>query len=358
MLQQLKKIFGFKSPHFLITSTGYSGNWWLASSLHLHPEIKCSMGLDALPAAFDYYYNSDEITQIFKSGPNWLKHGILFPRYFYIMLDNLESKGFINAEEKNKYRDEIGNAETRNINDLYMHIFNELKSTPFKKKAKITGNVHGLSASQFKAALDNETICKSNFDPRKIPVFDLIRHPVTRLDTFVNYKCQWYDTEKYGSYIKINVDKCLKDMPDEVKRIEKLYNVDFSMTRNKVYFFIEHINSHLLTNFNDVNLTPEIPRIQFELMRNDRDYFKKIFSQITHGMKPDETYLNLVFSPNNLNQGRASEAHLQKDRSNPELCFDAWSDWEKSRFKERVVENNLVSFYAKFNYDLSFTMKA
>lgn len=352
MLKRISNLFSKVKPRqFLVTSTGYSGSWWLASSLHLHPDIKCSMGIDAQPAAYDYYHNLPEITNIFRSNPTWHQHGVLFPKYFYLLLDKLEANGCIDSTEKSAYYNIVANAKPRDVRDLFDIIYHELEQTPFKEKTKIIGNVHGMSAEQFQNVLRRNN--HSSEKAKTLTVYDLIRHPITRLDTFVNYKCQWYDTQKYSSCIRETVDKVLIERADQVKQLEKEFAIDFSQTRNKVFFWIEHVNSHILMNHQDVLRTPEFTRVKFEDLHKNPDYFASFIKNLC-GINPDQSYIKKVFNDDNLKQGRASDSHKQYDRNDPKACFGNWSEWEQSTFRNLVNKHGLDKFYAEFGYDLSF----
>ena len=54
---------GDDSRYFLVTSQGLAGSAWLASSLSLHPDITCAMGIDHPFVSMKFYYNHDVIQQ-------------------------------------------------------------------------------------------------------------------------------------------------------------------------------------------------------------------------------------------------------------------------------------------------------
>lgn len=313
------------------------------------------MGLDALPAAFNYHYNDKELLKIFHQEVPWCANGLLFPKYFLELINELHAAKKISLQQKQQLLTNIQQAKQRNTHEIASYIFQELETTPFKRRAKFLGNVHAFSAGQAKQSLP---VLQANLleQNKNILIFDLIRHPITRLDTYINYKTQWYDTQKYGSYVKIGVDNCLQEKAELVKRIENEFNVDFSISRNKVFFWDEYANpenSHLMVNYKDVRDTMDIPRVTFESLRNKK-YYTAFVKALLRGKRVNRSYIKKVFNPNNFNQGRVSDKNAQHERHDPKICYQKWSAWEKSRFKERVAENKLDKFYAQFGYDLSF----
>ncbi len=354
LIYNSKKVNGSEYGNFLVLCLGKAGSTWLASSLNLHPEVTCSVGIDHPVNSLSYPYNQDLINKYIDSirTSNAVRYGA-------ISLDKEYSKkvkksdvnysryaaGTIIKEHLNKLNINIDIPPRYNIEDLYPIILKELKEISFFK-GKYYGNVHGMDCRRFIESLKKN----KNSYYKNLKVVDLIANPVKRMESIKNaaiLDCKL----NIGNYINI-IENFINDNKILVKKIENDFKVDFSNINNKIIFHNYYFFNYPLVHAQDI-VSLNVPKINFELIKNDTSDFKKLFNYLTDNkIYYSQEYENEVFSDSMKGFGR----HLSNEEhtDTPEDIFTSWSDWEKTLFLNVVKQFNLKSFYNKYGYDLSF----
>lgn len=341
-----------KKQPFLITSCGQAGVIWLGSMLHKHPEILCSTGTDHPLLSLNYGYNQNEIVNIRNSikTPKDISYGVTL-----FLADLLKQGGFflyggpfsnINYDHLFTAMDGVALRD----DSFKKYIFNELQGVGKLKKYKVYGNVRGLGARDYLFEMTK----KHPFDGygKNMRVADLIRHPITRLDSVINW-CHSSYTVNAG--FKEMIDDAIKNKPELLLFLEKNYDVDFELDINKLFIYVEFITQHSLSWAHDISATTSIPRILFERLREDRTYFSDLINFISAGViEAGNDYLDEVFSPDNLASGRMTGDRFRKDRKNPRDVFESWPDWQQQAVRKLFHENQIQDVYKNFDYDLSF----
>ena len=223
---------------------------------------------------------------------------------------------------------------------LYSYVLEELESLPKIKAAKIIGNVHAVHAHPlYPLSHHAQTAMGGRFE--KTRFLDLVRHPVTRLDSVINLvKERMIAVPNYLDSFKGEIDKLDERMSD----LERSSGADFSDPVQKAYFFVEYVQKTTQGWAYDAYVMPEYPRIIFERARTDRDYFSWIVDYISGGkVKADSSYLNSVFDDKNKNAGRISG---RKERK--ELACDVYNNWPSWVRKDFAQASRTLELQKKY----------
>jgi hypothetical protein len=338
---------------FLITSGGQTGVIWLGSMLNMHPDIMCSTGTDHPLMAMNYENNDEELLKI-RAGIR----SALDMRYGATpyLQDRLKLGGFFkygDRHEIDKCRDVFFSLENVALRDpsYKANIFDELEDIPKLKNYKAFGNVRGLGVQEYLEEM-KKGHAAFNGRGKSTIVVDLIRHPILRLDSVINWCHSFY--ELYPDYRKM-IDDSLLGYKDILIELEKDSGADFSNVLDKAFFYAEHVTSHSQAWADDVKAGPNIPRILFEKLREDKEYFSRLVQTISRGkVVADDAYLDQVFSTDNLESGRMTEARFRKTRKTAREVFESWPNWHQERVRSVFAEHSIVKVYEPFGYDLSF----
>ena len=142
---------------------------------------------------------------------------------------------------------------------------------------------------------------------------------------------------------------------DLTEKIAKYYSIDFSDINNKIIFHNYYFFNYPYVHAYDMKYL-DVPKIKFESIKNDPNEFKKLFNYLTdEKLIFTDEYKNSVFSDSMKSFGR----HISKKEhvKDPKEIYENWTEWEKILFYNIVKQFNLVSFYKKYGYDLSFIKK-
>lgn len=331
---------------FLISSAGNSGSLWLAQSLHMHPDILSTAGVDNPVISMNYYYNQYELDQIYlKLLENKIRnYGFCNSKYFisdYIAVYNKlkEEKEKNNIVLNCKIEDFFS---SRNNPKFCSWIFDELLDLTKIKPAKMIGNVHGATLN-----LIHSNYSYLNNSNTKLA--ELSRNPILRKEsTITNYVATYHRSDDF----KTMVDSIFINEMSKIKFYEKNFDVDFSLTRNKCNLYLETVIKYT-KSIADEYKNYFLPVFHFEKIRSDAEYFSSIISYLSDfNLNCDDDYLTKVFSNENLNSGRIG-GNTPSNISSRDLYF-SWHEWERHLFSSEVVNNDIAKTYLKIGYDISF----
>ncbi|AZL16267.1 hypothetical protein [Rickettsiales endosymbiont of Stachyamoeba lipophora] len=316
---------------FLVTSVGNSGSVWLAQSLYMHPDILCTVGVDHPIDSYLRYNNPKDALAIYK----------------LLVRNQMKDFGFHSLENELAQRlyKRIPACERDNPN-FCLWIMDELRELTKIKDARLIGNIHGATIMLLHQNYPKIT----NINEFKLA--DLTRHPVTKRESCLNQQVIAYNA---SNDYQAKVAKCMVDYQIEIQWLTKQFKVDFDDIRNRCLFYMEREYQASIA-FGNENKYYDIPKIYFERMRSDKDYFSWIVSYLSDNqLKCTDEYLDQVFSPQNLNKGRISN-QTTKDIT-PKDQYEKWPDWEKYLFEDIVEKHDLKRAYLEIGYDLSFIKK-
>ena len=341
---------------FLVTSAGQSGSVWFASSLHRHPDILCSAGVDHPLLSLSYDHNPDEVARIRASirGAGDFPFGVASHLKYA-----LEKGGFFNLSnhfEGDPYREvytPLADLPDRMDVPVATILFGELAMLPKIKPYKAFGNVHGVTSMKYMEEMRKGDAAFSGYS-KDLTVMDLIRHPITRLDSIVNL---YTGADQQGSCTDM-LNAELKKRESKMEALRQRYDVDFSQSINRVFFWIEYILMHSRGWAADIMAVPEHPRLLFERLQSDREYFRDTVHTLTRGtVVADDAYLDKIFSSGNLGAGRFSSGSARKTRKDPKAVYESWPLWQQKEVARTYKEYDLVKVYEPLGYDLSFLVE-
>lgn len=333
---------------------GKAGSLWLGGSINMHEDIVCSSGCDHLLTSLDYWYNKDHVRKILESvSEESLKNGAITYEYvdgFSDLANYRETVGYGLIGAGNLIQDYYSKkGQQIKIPPRKYHVkiiedyFEELKSA---RKAKFYGSVHAFLASGF----NDFSPSKDFLREKNVVVLDLIRNPITRFEAQINNCVMGYNV--YQDMMRDEIEKSLVDNIHKVKYLEKEYKVDFSDIKNKCIFYNIFGVNFQWAWANDI-VYSDFPRLYFERLRYDQDYFSWLINYITKGkVTASKDYLDKVYSVENINSGRSNKTP-KKDKSARDQ-WEEWPQWLKEELRKQFVEHDLKNLYSKHGYDLSF----
>ncbi len=325
--------------YFLVTSQGLAASAWLASSLNLHPEITCSMGIDHPLVSMRFYYNGDQVQERSDSivDPAPLRHG------FY--------SETLRKHFKQKFADlgvsVDGDLVRQNPIRMLQSMYEELQW--FEPKSRHYGNVHVCFAQQ---AL--EYLREFPAD-RDIAMVNLIRHPIPRTEAAIKgvlSVATHYQDSDWHRGITEGIDAIVETQAERRREIERRFGVDFGNVRNRAVLYSYCRALHNDCWAGEITGVPEACHVTIERLMTQRDYFAWLVWEITnHEIMPSKEFLDQLFTETHLQSGR----HMGKGRSaHPRAQYEAWTEWERYEFKQVMERLDLAGVYAPFGYDFSF----
>ena len=325
--------------YFLVTSQGLAASAWLASSLNLHPEITCAMGIDHPLISMRYYYNKAEIEERSASidDPGPIRHG------FYTESLRQHFKDKFSRMGRKLDTDLVRDNPVRDLQKMY----EELQW--YEPKSKHYGNVHVCFAQQALEYLKEAPLT------RDVRLVNLIRHPIPRTEAAIKGVMSissFYQDSDWHQGITEGMNAIVDTQPERRLQAERRFGVDFRVERNRAVLYSYYHALHNDSWAGEITSVPEASHVMIERLMSDRDYFAWLVWELTGGeIRADAALLDRVFSDDHLQSGR----HTGKGRSpGPRAQYAAWTEWERFEFMQVMGRLNLASVYAPFGYDLSF----
>ena len=343
MTSKRKTTIDSTSPnYFLVASSGRSGARWFASSLHRHPEIACSAGVDHPWDSFRHRYNQSELNAILDlvyEDPTSFASGIPLARY---LKEKLEAKNIDTC------------VPVRDFARVGEFILNELEFLHDRNifgSAKALGNVHGTMCYELAATIDNAT---NAFDGKTPVIAHLVRHPVTRFESRVTAHVQHLERGYLGPDEMAKINKFVSENASTILKMEKEHKIEFTLKDKVFMWFSKQIDVQRHWAFEVVAY--DVKHLLFERLKTDPDYFGWAIDYLTRSsVTVDDDYLNFVFSKENLLGGRGDAKFDQKPSPlEPLEQYDAWSSWQRHEFDSIARKYDLHNVYGRIGYDLSF----
>jgi hypothetical protein len=331
---------GTHPGYFFVTSWGLAGSAWLASSLNLLQDVRCSGGIDhPLVSMGWYYYDGDLIERKLDAIASWddVRHGFYRAGMRERVRETLTRKGIPIAGSL------VREKPIRQLQVMY----DELEQ--FAPGFKFYGNVHACFAVE---ALEYLAQSPTRRDVR---VMNLIRHPLPRTEaTFkglLNVATLHRDSD-WHTGIPEAIDG-FTELHSEMRReIEKDFGMDFRQVRNRAVLFSYHGVKYNDLWVREIVQFPDLCHVMIERLMMDRDYFSWFVAELTGGelCVPSE-FLDRIHSEEHLATGR----HIGRGRTpGPRAQYDAWNPWERHEFRQVMKRLDFANVYAAFGYDFSF----
>src|SRR3989338_927550 len=276
---------------FLITSYGRTATFWIAKKLNEHPDIVCS-------------------------------HGPIYPPVL--------------PGKEDSPSDNLALEMHRNLDTfLKTPIEKVLEGVRQLGRAKIYGNVHAYSANSVKIMIN------SNMIQSKLNVVNLIRHPVTRIESFKN---RFHYELMHNMYFRNKVNDYARDVVDKelMNYLKDRCKINFSANDTLFLYAL------CLVPFNDaLDLKTDIVSIPMERLTKEPEVFCWMFNIISHGsLRMDSNYLAEIYFQGRLNV-------LSEEKSAIATYF-SWQDWMRDAFHFVAQKYNFPAMYNKLHYDFSF----
>ncbi len=325
--------------YFLVTSQGLAASAWLASSLNLHPDITCAMGIDHPLVSMRFYYNENEIAEKQESIRN------LGPM----------QNGFYSETLRQHFKEKFARLGVPLETDLVrenpirqlQRMYEELAW--FDPHSKYIGNVHVCFAQQ---ALEYLAESPTN---RNVTLVNLIRHPIPRTEAAIKGVLSiatHYKDSDWHKGIPEGMDAIVDTEAERRREIERRFGVDFKEPRNRAVLYSYYRALHNDCWGGEIVSIREACHVTIERLMSDRNYFSWLVSELTgHEVVPASDFLDKIFTETHLQSGR----HMGKGRSiGPREQYAAWTDWERFEFRQVMERLDLTNVYAPFGYDFSF----
>lgn len=323
---------------FLVLTSGNCGAIWFASALNIHEEIFTGCGIDhPIESCFLYNLQKDGNDLVAASNQDHYRFGIRTDMH---MKDN-PMKGIFNSHGLD-YQ-----ILPRDISKLAWYVFDEIEGMPFVEQRKSLGSIHAFSAEQF-----------ANFykaDPgilkqRRVVVANMIRHPLTRIES--NIKAfEFYALDQWREKIDAYIDAHL----DDFLAIEKIFHVSMEEPRSRAIIATLRMNNHVQWVADELRQFRFMKTFKMETLQSDPDYFANAVTFLTSDrVFADNSYLDQVFSPENLGVGRRCNKPEGTRPPTARDQWEQWSDWMRFEFIATCQKYDVAEAYAEYDYDFSF----
>lgn len=214
-------------PAFFVTSYGRTATYWLAAMLNSHPDIYCTHGptLKRLVGAPNDP-PVEHTSEVFRDQD----------QYYGLRLDEMS------------------------------------RQMQRQHGARIYGNVHAFTAMRLQNKIKDERY------PHMVTRANLLRHPVTRLDSYTKHCIkQSYDDSHMRDSFSAFVDKHSAGSKMQ-QMIHSRYGVDFSLVANKMFVLA------VIMLGNDMSDTQvQCPQVPYERLVSDIEYFQWFVWYISNG---------------------------------------------------------------------------
>lgn len=350
--------------YFCVLSLGSCGSVWLTNILNSHSEIICSVGTDHPVASISYsdYDKTNEvrediINQIctnedIKYGANFAVEGQFIPE---VNVDNYHKylnavsygSGTIIAEALKKRGIEISVPCRTGMTEDFPFFFREMER--FFPRSSYYGNIHGLTCEKVASLIE-----RKNPFLKKVIFADLIRHPITRLESIINHYRLLYDLNIFE---RKKIEDSIESNSERRVYFEQNYQADFDITDNKIRFYCNYVaqDKGWTRIYADDIRSLKVQRILFERIKNEPEYLAWFISYLTGGrVSVSKSFLDSVYNDHDLFEKAGRMGKIKIDQKSARDQWIEWPEWQKKVFRDQCEEYDLYSLYAEYNYDLSF----
>ncbi|HEY0834713.1 MAG TPA: ankyrin repeat domain-containing protein [Azospirillum sp.] len=284
--------------HFIVTSHGRTASYWLAATLHGHPDVVCLHSMQPLPE-FDYGRNLEHTENRASLEETWAALSHYDPT-----VDEL-----FDAIEKNG------------------------------GPAKLYGCVHSYILTHLIAK------CRETPPRRFYTVINLVRHPVSRCHSFFRrLLSEWEQSETsrghwYQMFQSSFHQSIAAKIPDDAGGATE---------DEKVAFVCALVD--LMAEAGE--LTWNFLHVPMERLVTDPSYFAWFLSRLSGGtVQAFPDYIDAVFRRGRLN-AIATREYLPVEE------FATWKPWQRALFRETAQGWGFAHAYERFGYDMAFVWHA
>ena len=346
--------------YFCVLSWGACGSVWLGNIFNNHPEVTCSVGNGHPITSLSYDDNKEVINKLIEEikSPSDVKYGAssyldghLIPEinpenYYKYMSPVSYGAGNLIKHSIAKRGITFEIPERMNMADNFPFSFHELRE--MFPNSSVYGNVHGMTCAQI------APLVKSNHPFLKNIVFvDLIRHPITRLESIINGRKLLY---KCDNFERRAIEKSIIDNIKEIDRLTKKFKVNFDDIENKIRFYCNY--SILGSGWNKLCVDDikslKVKRILFERIKAEPEYLSWFFSYLTKGrLSLSKNQLSEIYDTDFFdNIGRMGVEKIAFKTARTQ--WEEWPEWQREVFTNQCNEYDMREVYSEFGYDLSF----
>lgn len=295
MLNPLIYIKKSKPNEFVIASHGQTATLWLAAALNANKSIFCTHGYNYPPVA-------TQIAEI-SIADQVARDNLTAERFWQLSLNE-----FMNELRANTNLPVIGN----------VHAF-------------IYRRIHSLTRFRFRLR------------SRKITIMNMVRHPVTRVESMV--RC-WTNSDPDRQVIPF-VEHDFEHRSFHIrKQIENKYSLDHTQDYKKfvvALLAIEDITKDILLAYTRGNRN-----IQFEKITTNLDYFSDVVTELLPEKYVVQSEIEDMFSKT----PKLNQHNKTNNPQTPEYIYNCWSDWQKEAFDFVIKSSGLDKIYTKLGYEV------
>ncbi len=303
--------------HFLITTRGRTGSFWLANAFDMHPEIICSHGRGRACASWIFCEGANMyFDKRCLKGMQWRNREL--PEEVAKMLSKFTD-----------YEGDWGRSDK-----FPKTIDGFLQEQETIGQAKYYGNVNAFQLRELLHKNSQQT-------PKKpFKIANNIRHPVTLVQSavtdFVMFRNNPQVRENY--YKKYN-------------QTVKSYNLEVS---DDVVAFFREVD--ILDTYLETLEFSSLLQIPMEKVTMDRDFFCHILKSLTDkNIEITSDYLSSVFDNGRLND----HAGKKRKKLTPEQIFDSWLPWQQDYFRKKLMQfENIWPRMYELGYNLDHYIKS
>ena len=276
-------------PHFLITTRGKTGSFWMANALDIHPDIICSHSTIYAPAS-----------EIYLSG--WVGHNMIGAAW----QGKEPSRAY--AEALTKMYGRAEEEEKKYFSSRSLLEFFCLQEG--MGNAKYYGNVHAFMVEM---VIDRLARYQKDVPNGSFKIANLTRHPIKIMESCLERSRSFKD-KKIGALERERIiNRCAQPI--------KKYNLK---TDRLVLSFI--CNCNILVDYINPMRYPGLFHIPIERITRDKEYFCFVVKSLTSDdIELSDEYLDKVFAIGKLNR------HNRKNDcdDSPVSLFAKWEPWQR-----------------------------
>jgi len=321
-----------QKPTFLVLTSGNCGAIWFASALNLHERLFAGCGIDhPIESCFRYNLQKSGPDLARRSHPEHYRHGV----HPDAMRPALQAQGLDYPLPPRAYH------------RLPWTVFDEIETLPGAENFSAIGSVHAFTAASFSRYYKRD---HNVLGGRRVVVANMIRHPIPRLESFIKAFAHYHlDLHRpvIDRYVDANLDECLA--------LERQYGISMQDPRIRASLFTFRIGRTACWVARELKRFRAMTALRMEDLQDDRDYFIKSFRFLTSDqVVPDQSYLDRVFTPENLGVGRRGAIPDGTRPPAAESQWREWSEWERQEFRKNFLADSLGEIYGEHGYDFSF----
>jgi hypothetical protein len=293
---------------FLITSGGCAATRWIGGAINMHPSITCTGGVGPIEETTDFNRSvSDE-----------------------------------GSERVAKYNiDHFAAAAPDPV--FLVDVFDEIRR---HRTSKFIGNIHFHTLGSLESHRKIERI------PANVRIANVVRHPVTRLETHFNH---WKRQYEVGPHSKKLFELCFSGFVDRYKNIRDIW--DHSITEwslqpgAQIFAYSIFDTMSVFEGDFQTEIGRNVPHFRMEDLKTKPEEFNRLVAFISRDeIQFGADLFSRVYSSDGLQQGRFSKRKLLEADDQ----WRAWAPWQKSMAKSAFEHVGLIPSLSSLGYDFCF----